>query len=200
MLLASSWLLFEALRRARAPAGAGYALGLALVVLQAWRGPLDSSWLHGAFTNQPQLVLRQGPLDGPVTTAPELYRELAASPEDLTVVEYPTPAYALLMLRKYELFHGQRVLVGLDASDDAGFTAAPYVSIRDPAELRARADWFILHLDIREEVQVWREASGLPRGRYNAVDLEDALPQLIERLGEPAYRDERVVAWRFARR
>ena len=199
MLLASSFALFEFVRLARARVGVAYLAGLAFALLQLARGPLEPSWFRGTLANAPELVLPIGARVAAPMHAPELYARLAAAPHTLTVVEYPTPAFALPMLRSYESFHGQHVLVGLDASAREWCGSAPYISIWDRDALAARADWLILHVDPAAEVQDWLARAHAPRAPPAAEDLGAVRGALCARLGAPDYDDGRVVAWRFAR-
>jgi hypothetical protein len=195
MLLAAAHGL-RALARVSYPRLGSVAGFLCAGVLLA-RGPIDATWLGGAFTNSHELLVRNPRIDRPLPETPALYRELARSPAELTLVEFPFVAAAWMVLRNYELQHGQRVLVGTERSRSRLLGSPPYVHLTDLAALRGRADWLIVHLDLRAEFLRFLAFAGRSPHPQRAPVWRGSEERLVERFGEPDYRDEHVWAWRI---
>jgi len=198
-LLASSDGLFRLL--GRAPRVVAAAAGLAFLGYQVAAGPVDGHWLHGTFTNGSEELLEGHEIDPPFAGTPGVYAMIAREGRErpVTVLEYPYPAVARLLYRNYELQHGQRVLVGRKAEGDGLYGRVPYVPAGDVEDMPDLADWMVVHLDIRSEVNRFFASIGKAPYTLPCDLLAGQVKRLAESLGDPTYQDDFVWAWRFER-
>jgi len=194
---------------------AGIAGILALIILHLAGPGAPSGPDDHPFSNS-YLALRQlPPFDLPDPATPDLYRMLAEDDTVDCIVEAPLlVSRAVLLYRNYQLQHGKRTLVGLAAGVNGALAELPYVAIRDETSLReSGADYLVLHLAVDSELsRYWRfvysagarspgdEGYMLRHQEYSSQPfrrLHELVGPLTEQLGEPAYRDALIVAWRL---
>jgi hypothetical protein len=222
-LMLMAWLLVEALRAARLPARirdyAGLEVGAVLVVASFLTGPLGLKHTDdGPFANTYLSMMPLPAFDVPWDRTPAFYETLAESTEPVRVIEAPELlSRSVLLYRNYYLQHGKEVMIGFVSVDPANVPAGPYVSLFDPKSIKnSDADYMILHLDVFPEVaSYWRfvydsvwptmenpaiESLMVRQSEYwiQPIDsLHSLAGNLQAELGEPAYRDQRIVVWKL---
>jgi hypothetical protein len=153
-------------------------LGAALGIVHVATGPLRD---QASFSNSYLAMHRLAAFDEPFPETPEFYRELAADPAPVRIVETP-PIYtrASLLYRNYALQHGREVLVGWAGELPRGVRSRPYVRLLEiePGD----ADYVVLHRDPYDEVL-----------RYFRFVHEEAWPRLHDRLDDTLMRRQETV-------
>jgi len=223
MLMLMAWLLVEVLHSARLPARicdyAGLALGAVLVVVSFLTGPLGLKHADdGPFANTYLSMMPLPAFDVPWNQTPPFYQILADSTEPVRIIEAPELlSRSVLLYRNYYLQHRKGVMIGFVSVDPANVPAGPYVSLLDPKSIKnSDADYMILHLDVFSEVasywqfvyeSVWptMEDPGIEplmfhQSKYLIQSIEcvhSLASGLQTALGEPAYRDRRIVVWKL---
>lgn len=213
---------FLALFRRASPAGAPLALvlGAALCGAQYWSGPLGPNAARdGSFSNTYLALLPLPAFDQPDPATPRLYRELAADASVTRIVEAPSIyTRSVYLYRSYALQHGKEVVIGLTGEVPRGLARGPYVRLLEVGP--ERADWLVLHRDLRSEVgayfgfvfeEVWprlfdpalesfmRRQEAVHGGNLAEPELAERIAaKLFERYGAPTYEDERIYAWKLA--
>ena len=196
-------------------AAAGVAMALALHLC----GPYGLRHVDdGPHVNTYLSLFRLPDFDVPWDQTPAFYRQLAKAGDDVRIIESPALYNRYRQLyRNYYLQHGAETWLGVWPEEFRLIPDGPYVSLEDPDwRNRAQADFFILHLDVRKEaLDYWgfvydrsvADTSGagvatymesLKQSRRIRPDREQAALQestLIEELGPPVYRDERIAVW-----
>ena len=192
------------------------ALGSVAIAVAAWFGPLVSRWDAHPFSNS-YLALRSLPaFDERWPETSPLYDQLANDESVHRIIEAPQlVTRSVLLLRHHQLVHRKEVDVGWIGPASAGLTRA-YVRIDDDEELAAaEADVLVFHRNQQLELerywtfvydQAWpRHENATDRSfmeRHRALwkaygPLPGIVQRLRDRLGEPFYEDEAVLAWRL---
>lgn len=199
---------------------AALALGAGLLLAQSWSGPLGpDAPRDGAFSNTYLAMHPLPAFDEPYPDTPEFYRALATDPSVRCIVEVP-PLFtrSVLLYRNYALQHGKEVLIGWPGGPRA-MQGRPYVR---PLELQAdQADYLVLHKDPLSEVpgyfryvheELWprmrnpadetfmrRQETIYAQNLADAGQMEPVAARLRSVFGDPAFEDERIVAWKVER-
>jgi hypothetical protein len=175
---------------------------------------------HGPHANTYLELLPLAAFDRPWADAPAFYHEIAGWPaeerEAIRIIESPALVTRTRHLyRSYQLLHGTQTLLAPFPEEFPLIVEGPYVSLTSPAWLdKARADYLVLHLDIRREVlrywkTVYQPEDGVPtdaatrsylerHAQFGGL-LESAPPGwarvLTARFGEPIHQDEMIAVW-----
>ncbi len=210
--------LFQRVSRLGAPLA--LVLGAALCCAQFWSGPLGPRAPEdGSFSNT-YLALQDLPaFDEPNPATPELYRTLGADPSVTRIVEAPSIyTRSVLLYRNYALQHGKSVVIGWTGDMPRALEPGPYVRLLEIEP--GRADWLVLHRDLRAEVlayfgfvfeEAWprlfdpalesfmRRQEAVHGGNLAEPELAERIAaKLFENYGTPTYADERIYAWKLA--
>ncbi len=220
MLMLLAWLLVQVLRLTRLPKPdyIGLAIGIALVVVSFLVGPLGLKHTKdGPFANTYLSMMPLPAFDVPWDQTPPFYKSLADSAEVIRIIEAPELINrSVLLYRNYYLQHRKDVLIGFVSVKPQDVPSGPYVSPFDLNSLEnTDANYLILHLNIRREVEqywqfvynrVWPTMedpdvkSLMVRQRMYAKPLSSLhtlASYLQDRLGQPVYKDAKIVVWKL---
>jgi hypothetical protein len=186
-------------------------------------GPLGiGSTPDGPYANTYMNMLKLPPFDRPWAEAPSFYRELSALPpeqrEELRIIEAPAlVTRARHLHRNSYLRHGVETVLAFLPGELLRPPSGPYLSInRSRWWEAADADYLILHLDVRGEVERYWSSVYAPDGsavedssigaymqRHSRIAgrLRGISKPVVHRvtaaLGKPDYRDPEIAVWRL---
>jgi hypothetical protein len=188
--------------------------GLALVVTGFLAGPRSPLTPSAPSFDNTHLALASLPdFDTPYPGTPDVYGAIAKDP-GARVLELPTLRNrGVVLLRNYQLQHGNPVFFAWTWRPELRRCRPPYVWVENPQLVRdTGVGWIVLHRDLRGEIVRYlrfieerateseglivrlltRSVRAIPR-----PDIELIRSFLEERHGPPLYADELVFAWRL---
>jgi hypothetical protein len=137
---------------------------------------------------------------------------LATSAGRGSIIEAPVLSTRRVYLyRNYFLQHGREVLIGTVDLLDGKLSPSvwPYIPLLDEEAIRGSgAEYLIVHLNVEREAAAYEafvsrtdrepraRRTGLPKPRHG-LELSDFAAELDRVLGEPVFRDDKIVAWKL---